>query len=143
MVFEAIRNADASIHVVAHRPIPESITAELTIRFKLPMGSLGNRRFIALEIMSVNADSAVRFSRMGAPVWVNPKYANWPEMIIIDESVILKNFASPSDLEVIEDSSLAMRHISELKKDRGTHKNERENLGWGCLGELLWLFMPR
>ncbi|MDR2560847.1 MAG: hypothetical protein LBC63_03635 [Holophagales bacterium] len=147
MVFNAIRNANKSIHVVAPKPIPESIAAELIIKYKLPSETFRtNNKIDTLEVMTADSQTAARFSK-AALVWVNPKYANEPEMLIIDESIILKNFTSPSRVEAIDDPTFAKHRVSELKKNRKSSEKiglsrKHEEAGWGCFGELLRIFGP-
>jgi len=146
MVFNAIRSARESIYIVAPKPIPEPIAAELIIKYKLPAETFRTKKWIdVLEVMTADSQTAARFSKV-APVWVNPKYANEPEMLIIDENTILKNFTSPSSAETIDDPILAKRHISELKKARKSSKKigqpSGEDAGWGCLGLLVQIFGP-
>jgi hypothetical protein len=147
MVFNAIRKAVKSIHIIAPRPIPEPIAAELIIKYKLPSEAFKtNNRIDTLEVMTGDSQTAARFSNV-VLVWVSPKYANEPEMMIIDECIILKNFTSPSSAETIDNPVLAKNRVSELKKNRkssekiGLSKKYEEN-GWGCLGELLRTFGP-
>ena len=147
MVFSAIRKADKSIHVVAPGPIPEPIAAELIIKYKLPSEAFRtNNRVDTLEVMTADSQTAARFSK-AALVWVNPKYANEPEMLIIDECIVLKNFTSPSSVEAIDDPVLAKHRISELKRNRKSSEKiglsrKHDEAGWGCFGELLRIFGP-
>ena len=147
LVFDSIRKAVKSIHIIAPRPIPEPIAAELIIKYKLPAEKFRTNKWIdTLEVMTADSQTAARFSKV-ALVWVNPKYADEPEMLIIDERIILKNFTSPSSVESIDDPDLAKQRVSELKKIRkSTEKTglsrKHEDTGWGCLGELLRVFGP-
>jgi len=147
MVFNAIRKAVKSIHIIAPKPIPEPIAAELIIKYKLPSETFRtNNRIDTLEVMTADSQTAARFSKV-ALVWVSPKYANEPEMLVIDECIILKNFTSPSSAESIDDPALAKHRISELKKNRKSSEKiglsrKHEESGWGCLGELLRTFGP-
>jgi hypothetical protein len=147
MVFNAIRKAVKSIHIIAPKPIPEPIAAELIIKYKLPSESFRrNNRIDTLEVMTADSQTAARFSKV-VLVWVSPKYANEPEMLIIDECIILKNFTSPSSAESIDDPTLAKHRISELKKNRKSSEKiglskKYEETDWGCLGELLRIFGP-
>jgi len=97
--------------------------------------------FFSLEVMTGDANSAAPFARAEVPVWVGPKYADASEMLIIDEKIVLKNFSSPSKVEVIEDPAVASLHCSELKSGRDMHRNEHKT-GLGCLGDLLQFFLP-
>jgi len=140
-ILEAIRSSNESIYVVASKPMPESIAAELLIRGSRKLQS--KRQAIDLELMAATEEVAARFVRFEVPTWINPKYAVGPEMMVIDERIVLKHFASPSNFEAIDDPVFAKGQISELKKGRGPRRNDKgDDRAWGCLGELLRVIGP-
>jgi hypothetical protein len=122
MVLEAIRSTRKSIHVVAPRLIAEPIFAELLIRHK---SRTKENKIVGLEIMAGDANLGDRFARMGVSVWASPRLANGPEVLIIDQRMVIKNFNSLKAAEAVSDPVLAKRQVKLIKKDRKSSEKIR------------------
>jgi len=133
MVLDAIRDAKKSIYVVAPGPIAEPIFAELMIRHA---SRTKDNKTVALEIMAGDSDTGIRFARMGVPTWASARFANGQEMLIIDQSVIIKNFNSSNSPQTINDPALAKRQRKAIKKDR---KSSEKIRGYGKKSKWWWV----
>jgi hypothetical protein len=140
IILEAIRGAKKSIYVVAPGPIAEPIFAELVIRHA---SRTIDKKTVALEVTTGDSDLGTRLARLGIGTWASPRFANGPEMLVIDRSVVIKNFNSPKAPQAINDPALAKKQIKAIKKDR---KSSEKIRGYGKKSKWWWaariLFFP-
>jgi hypothetical protein len=140
MILEAIRGAKKSIYVVAPGPIAEPFFAELVIR---QASRTIDNKTVALEVTTGDSELGTRFARMGIVTWASPRFANGAEVLVIDRSVVIKNFSSPKSPQAINDPALAKKQIKAIKKDR---KSSEKIRGYGKKSKWWWvariLFFP-
>jgi len=141
MVLEAIRSAKKSIYVVAPGPIAEPIFAELVIRHA---SRTKDNKTVALEVTTGDSDLGARFVRMGALTWTNHRFAIGQEMLIIDQSTVIKNFNSPKTPQAINDPALAKNQIKAIKKDRKSSEKLKpaQESKWWWIARMKILFFP-
>jgi hypothetical protein len=144
-VLGIIRSAQKSMHVRIADSISAPIITELEIRRRYRAKGENRRK---LEIMTGDTLNVARLMRAGASVWVNKEYAAKPEVLVVDESIVIIGFNNPYSQEIINDPALAKSYIDELKNTRRASKRMRQkaqqNVGWKLLGSLLapWPKLP-
>jgi hypothetical protein len=134
--------AKKSIYLRTPGSIPRHILIEFENRKK--QVSRFERKWLTkayIRVMTADAN-AIRqllpLARQRVFAYMNPLYATEPELMIVDESIIVLGFNSPNALEIVRDKELAGSYVAQLKNDRGKKRIRLDQEPSG-ISELLFL----
>ena len=99
--------------------IPPVIAIELEDRQKPENRNDWSRKKL-IKIMTADVAPVERLwhkTRVRMNVYSNQRYAEKPELLVIDDSIVVLGFNSTEGPEVIRDQKLARSYIAELKSD--------------------------